>query len=700
MNSNGIDILLVLAPPWDRCEVVPLGPAYLMAAMKAAGLETDIWDLNGTLFNDVTHRGDRISESSQPFLESYNLDKPIDLWEFEHTRLWLHGRSTEIFHALSPFLEPFLARVMELAPRVVGFSVYASNLFFTLDIAAQIKHRLPKTKIVIGGPWNGIVPYQKFLRNGLVDVAVMGEGEAVLPALVRTLSGHESNLKGARIEKDGELTLVWPTAIDVEATPIPSYADFDISLYRPGSFATLLARGCPNRCYFCTEYSLGPFRPRSKEAIIEEWSDLHSHFGLTYLFVNDATINGSPPMMRKVFQWVADSDLKINYESNASFSPPFREDDFHLLKATGCSKLIFGLESASDSVLKHMHKRNSPETASATLQMASRAGVESWLNLIVGYPTETEADFVATKRFIEDHAEYIGGIQCLSEFHLIPGSQLVAEETRFAYPYPHNKSVTWSLDSLTFDTRRRRLDDFMEHCERLGLTVSQSNRISKEDVATQTLKTVQTDDAFALSFIGRSGQILVADNSLTETQGIFFDWDLSGKRRFSYSMAWDANQQVVESEETDGLSWCISTGTEGDAINMQISIRLKRPLEFDRVKVSIVLKDDFQSWKIDGQRGSFDTLGQWHIPWRVMGPADPDGLMPLADGYAWTGGTTVEVAQNDPDQRLAITLEGGNAAPVLQTNCNPGVSVGWYRSGSFRLPAGDHDLFKLKFRRL
>ncbi len=69
------------------------------------------------------------------------------------------------------------------------------------------------------------------------------------------------------------------------------------------------------------------------------------------------------------------------------------------MREAGCERVFFGIESASESMLKIMRKNITVEDARAAVHIARQAGIETGAFFILGYPGDTDATILETVRF-------------------------------------------------------------------------------------------------------------------------------------------------------------------------------------------------------------------------------------------------------------------------------------------------------------
>lgn len=77
------------------------------------------------------------------------------------------------------------------------------------------------------------------------------------------------------------------------------------------------------------------------------------------------------------------------------------------LRASGCVMLKLGLESGDQNVLNSMQKGTNLRQASKVLANLHTAGIASYVYLLFGTPTETEAAAERTRSFVEEHHQAI-----------------------------------------------------------------------------------------------------------------------------------------------------------------------------------------------------------------------------------------------------------------------------------------------------
>lgn len=446
-SKEDADILLIESAPWD-IEMPPLGIAYLTSYLKKHGFKPGILDLN---------------------IAAYNLASPDIkyLWEQASYDSWADN---SLFQEKWPGLEEITRRVItQELERVntgcVGLSVNFAGINFANEVINLIKEIKPSLKIIVGG-WGCVNAHmQRLFVKEAVDVFVLGEGEQTLLEVIGGFKNSNGNgaIAGAIFNKTpGYVYTPRSPIMDINTIPWPTFSEFDLSAYKHPILPLFTSRGCIGHCNFCNDWSTSkPYRCRSARNIFEE---IEYHTGrnrINSFSFKDLLCNGNIQELKCLSDLIIDSGIKINWDSQAI---PRKEMTYELLrklKKTGCGTLIYGVESFSNNVLRRMGKLFTKEIAQRVLRDTHRAGIKTFINIIVGFPGETEDDFKETLEAIKKNHKYITQIGAVSVCLVNESSDLeinsrnyeliLSEDTRI-------RAKKWKTadSSNTYEIRNRR----------------------------------------------------------------------------------------------------------------------------------------------------------------------------------------------------------------------------------------------------
>jgi len=459
------DILLILCPPWD-IKMPPLGIAYLASDLKKQGFRPLIFDMNITLFHAVSRENKKWWES-----EKY------DFW-FDET----------LFSKIRPFFDSFIDEyvnaILALKTKIIGFSIHASNRLITVEVAKRIKQK-DKDKIFIYGGWgccnDGM---RRVIPLELVDFFVIGEGEDILAELLEALRTGKAieDIPRVIIQKDGYLSEYKssPPVEALDSLAFPTYDEFYLNQYIDHAIALFTSRGCIGKCSFCNDYAMThPYRYRSAEHIFKEIEYHIQHNNIRDFAIKDLLCNGNTKQLNLLCYLIIESGNRINWDAQAVSSRNLTPELLKKMKRAGCHMLIYGIESGSNKTLKKMKKLFSVEEAEMVLRSTYEAGIDTMINIIVGFPGETEGDFQQTIDFIRRNRAYltkIGAVSILTinwntHLHLYPeeyGVILNGSSKR--------RAVLWEgRDGNNYTLRRKKAEEVLRLLSELSLSHECSN---------------------------------------------------------------------------------------------------------------------------------------------------------------------------------------------------------------------------------
>ena len=459
------DILLIQCPPWD-IGMPPLGIAYLSSYLRKYGYRTSVFDLNIVLYEAVKH------------------DLKY-LWEQKSHEWWI---SDDLFQKtwlqLKDITNACLRDVLKREnTKCIGLSVNSTGKYFAMEVIKFIKSIDSKTKIIVGG-WGCITEQMRSLfPRELIDVFVLGEGEETLREVLEVfIHQRESrNILGAIFQKDFESEYKpRPPIKNLDEIPWPTFSEFDLHKYKHPVLPLLTSRGCIGRCSFCNDWvMMRTYRFRSAQNILKEIQYHIEYNHVTAFGFKDLLCNGDISRLQALSALIINGGIKINWDSQAI---PRKEMTYELLcqlKNSGCRALIYGIESFSNNVLKKMRKMFTKEIAERVLEDTHKAGIEIDINIIVGFPGETEQDFAETMMAIERNRRYITQIGAVSICLVNNDCDLELNSQKYGLVLPEDPKIRptqWHTKDYTntYEIRTERAKKILELVHELKLTYQMS----------------------------------------------------------------------------------------------------------------------------------------------------------------------------------------------------------------------------------
>ncbi len=125
--------------------------------------------------------------------------------------------------------------------------------------------------------------------------------------------------------------------------------------------------------------------------------------------------------------------IKANLDLQWCDCANFREIDENLLlkmKRSGAVRLVFGMETGSSRLLKYIRKGATKEKIQKWLRYAHSLGIWNSIELIGGFPTETDADIAQTNEFIRANSGVID-MYAINPFYLYKRAPLFEKPERY-----------------------------------------------------------------------------------------------------------------------------------------------------------------------------------------------------------------------------------------------------------------------------
>ena len=461
------DAMLIIPPVWGR-EMPPLGAAYIASFLSQQGYDPLVWDLNAYLYRNVD-------------------DELRTLWQENNFRNWTdQDRFPEVLRLIGGHIQSAVDRIIGTGRRIICFSTYSPNRRVAIEMARRIKAKAPDRFIIAGGRGLTTENERLLFPPGIFDALVVGEGETtIVPLLEKIHEGAQlAGIPGVAVPGGEAWAGLVPRELcqDLSLLPFPTYAEFDLEMYgEPGQepeLPLLFSRSCVKRCAFCNDHTvMGRFRSRPAEHMLAEINYHVVHNGRRRFRFNDQLINGDLKALEAFCDLIIQNSMEIEWIALAAARRDMSQALFDKMKAAGCFTLNFGIESGSDRILKAMNKGFTVADAAQSVERAFKAGINTMLNFIVGYPGETEEDFHATIRFLHENRPNICGVTSVNSLILLEGSPLQEQVEQYGIVLPEkNSDLEWFIPEVnTPEMRRERAERLVQEIHELDLHFLVSN---------------------------------------------------------------------------------------------------------------------------------------------------------------------------------------------------------------------------------
>lgn len=388
------------------------------------------------------------------------------------------GHQTDLFK-MNDFIdrETLYAAIDRHHPDLLAFSAMTNQFDYCAKLAGWCRERY-EIPIIFGGHHPTLSP-EEVIAVPAVDAICLGEGEETLVELAdRLKEGMDfSGVKGIWFKKNGEVVKneIRPLNPNLDEMPFMDVGIFRLeeSHEQKGFPIHMMAgRGCPYQCTYCCNPAVVRFykghgqvvRTRSVDRVIEEVKHhLRNHPKISYIAFEDETFT-----LRK--KWVMEFCAAYGREIKKPFSAMMRADtvDDEILRAlaeAGCELIRLGVESGSEQFRFNVLKRKmTNEQIITAFDIAQKYGIRTGAFAMMGLPHETPEMVEETMALLRRCN--LNALQ-LSIFYPLPGTELYEECRRNGWLTDEKSTSYFEKPVLNLPTiTHRQILDYHHACYR------------------------------------------------------------------------------------------------------------------------------------------------------------------------------------------------------------------------------------------
>jgi anaerobic magnesium-protoporphyrin IX monomethyl ester cyclase len=295
--------------------------------------------------------------------------------------------------------------INEFYPEIIGFTCTTPGMARAHEIAADIKRINPEIKVVMGNIHPTVLP-EETLKDPNVDLVVRGEGEFTFLEYLQALesAGDITKIDGISHRLNGSFyhTVNRQYQKDLDVFPPVNWkllTDFNDNYTIEW---ILTSRGCPYKCVFCSARSVSGFKYRfnSPQRVIEEVDVVVRDYGMKFFSFADDNFVVRKDRTREICRLL----IERGYHKETKWLCQTRADAVNeplleLMREAGCEYISFGIETGTQRLLDLIGKSLKMEAIENAVNMAHRVGIKTRGSFMLGLPTETREDSLATIDF-------------------------------------------------------------------------------------------------------------------------------------------------------------------------------------------------------------------------------------------------------------------------------------------------------------
>lgn len=371
-------------------------------------------------------------QNSKNIKHPYHCSPPFSL---KYLQAILHDKGFEdvrLYDAMTGRVHnhDLLEQQISRQPDIVVYIVNVTTLREFRAFNAQLKKSTPALTIAMGSIDAQFVPPE-------LDIYLPGEAEVESGELIHRIATGESDTvtETERYRKFKEGPQPNFLVHDLDDLPFPQYNPQEIKDYRfiyPVRMSkklrwghVLSSRGCPYKCTFCSPVTRESYgakaRLRSAVNIVDEIEKLKQQ-GVNMISFDDDLLTITRRHISDLCDELIRRDLRINWLAHSRIDN-IDYELLHKMKDAGCVLLRFGVESGSArivaSLTKSFKKIDWNDQAKKIFSYAKELDIATHALLIIGSPTETEAEIQETFQLVKEINPDIMQIHFFSPY---PGS--------------------------------------------------------------------------------------------------------------------------------------------------------------------------------------------------------------------------------------------------------------------------------------
>lgn len=319
-------------------------------------------------------------------------------------------------NALSLTKEKVLEQVRQWKPDMLGFLLTAYAFFDTLAWIRFLKKETG-VPIVVGNALCAMYP-EIVMKYPEIDYVVVGPATDVLPQLIQRVENKETpeGIKGLGWHRNGSIVFMPLDTMkeDFDRLPFPARHLLPNEKYhavmskRKNYTIMITSKGCNAACTFCHIHEI-PYSERRPESVVAEMEECSFRYGIKEMDIFDPSFTLSRERVKKICRGIIEKNIDMHWACRARVDQ-VDEGLLSLMSRAGCKRILYGIESGSNEMLKKMGKGICIDQTQKAIAMTKAVGIKALGFFMLGVPGETEQTLYETVRFSRtlnlDYAQY------------------------------------------------------------------------------------------------------------------------------------------------------------------------------------------------------------------------------------------------------------------------------------------------------
>lgn len=297
----------------------------------------------------------------------------------------------------------FIKYVKRINPKLLIVETAALTFKNDLEVLKEIKELLD-CKIAVTGSHVSVLT-KETLKKDFIDFVLIGEYELTALELAKKFDSPKNykNILGLAFRKNGKIKINQSRSLlDINELPLPARHFLPMDRYNEGSANVpnqqmLSSRGCPFQCIYClwpqtlyqhkTRFRKPEFVVDEMEMLIEKYKPKEIYFDDDSFSINNKHILDICDEIKK---------RKIDFPWSCMCHAKIPEDVLRKMVNVGCIGVKFGVESASNEVLKKNKKNLRVEEVIKFVKLTKKLGLRTYATYMFGLYGDTKESMKET----------------------------------------------------------------------------------------------------------------------------------------------------------------------------------------------------------------------------------------------------------------------------------------------------------------
>jgi len=322
--------------------------------------------------------------------------------------------------------------------------VATGGLSAHINIIQEIRNKFKKYNditFILGGGLLSSEPKMMFEELD-VDYGVINEGEETILELVDYLLNGNlvlSEITGIIYKQNNEIvsTPTRNSIADLDLLPYPDYDGFEIEEYldnqfpnddfslsvfdNPRMIPAITTRSCPFSCTFCYHPLGKKYRVSTLDYFFKWLNDLIVKYDVNMLDLSDELFSVNKTRMLEFARRIKPLNLKWTAAMRVT---DIDDETLEILSDSGLYAIQYGIESASDVVLKSMKKKIKMIDVNKALALTRKHNIGIQANLIFGDVVESEETYKESLEWWVQNKEHQVMLSSISAY---PGTPIYVD---------------------------------------------------------------------------------------------------------------------------------------------------------------------------------------------------------------------------------------------------------------------------------